>query len=69
MNAKLRSQPNIPLRLTQFDVLPDEYESYFRERSRNAHKDLLEALAKDSDFITRLIAESVIAPMLEPLDK
>lgn len=69
MNAKLRSQPNMPLRLTKSDVLPDEYESYFRERSRNANKDLLEALAEDSDFLTRSIAESVIAPMLEPLDK
>lgn len=69
MNAKLRSQPNMPLRLTKSDVLPDEYESYFRERSRNANKDLLEALAEDSDFLTRSIAESVIAPMLEPPDK
>jgi hypothetical protein len=69
LNAKLRSQSNMPPRHTKSDVLPDGYESYFRERLRNANKDVLEALAKNSVFLTRLIAESVIAPMLEPPDK
>jgi hypothetical protein len=43
--------------------------SCLREKAQNSKQDLFEALTKGPDSLTKTIAESVIAPMLEPPDK
>jgi hypothetical protein len=66
---KQRSQWGLPPTPTKCDFKHDEPESSIRERARNLKQDLLETFAEQPDSLTKSIAETVIAPMLEPPDK
>jgi ElaB/YqjD/DUF883 family membrane-anchored ribosome-binding protein len=73
-----RNKSNHSKQWSQSDLFPQrsksatetgEHESWLREKARNSKQDLLRALADEPDSLTKSIAESVIAPMLEPQDK
>jgi hypothetical protein len=55
-----------PPQCTNSDIEPD---AWLNEQARNSKQRLLETLVGQPDSLTKSIAESVIAPMLEPPDK
>jgi hypothetical protein len=68
-HSKQRSQSDFSPQRSKSAIETGEYESWLREKARNSKQDLLEALVDEPDSLTKSIAESVIAPMLEPPDK